>query len=943
MTKLTTAKSRTTARTETHVAYRGDTANPEWLGLSSTIAVADNSAEWGYVSAPRTLMLLATALSGSATSIGVTGDEADGFSTYAPSFIVGKTVRVFRPVNGQMQLVRQSEITAVALDRWSRLSSENVITGNSFEFQFPSFSELTGTYTFGVARIGADGRIGPVATTSIAVTGPTYTVLTPATPTTGGTRSITGRNGALAAVTGLTAQIRASTTHNIQLAWDAGAPNEFVVFINWNGTSDRLNTECALTVASGPAVMAGDMLMIDSDPILTTSPAHASRRVTGTSLHIVSAPRGAVFENIANASGAQQWEFVPYGGGFPKPDITYPDHFLRITGTPSSRPRSRNYFHAGTDQSFYTVLLPGRTYRAEFVVSASQATNATFSVEGATVVNPNVSLTTSAQTFTFDFTVPSIIKPVTARSWIFEAATNNVSLNLFSVRVWDTTTPHGQNSLPLPAKTDVRDHYMVRRGSSPVTLDAVTSRTGSGVTQGWTFQTLFQNCATFDCYPHIQIEWFYRDQYYSDLVTFWCAPASSGEPLALKREALGFGPIHQQFARWLIEDGNERWNPIMWAMFANATDAATAAVYGQGQLAAMFSARRRAIMMANPYWPSSNPPIEFAAGWLINPTYSAQVAGYEGATYTSVALYNSGWDVNRVFLADNAARWSDLLASANVNQQTQLTTLRNALAGTGIKLGTYEAGPGYQLSGLNGVSVTKQQEIDQEVVAKSIAGTTSMMSSVALAATLGYGPYNFFTWGTGGYWAAGRPLSEGGGFYRVAGFIKAMHDLLGRCRVYSTSKFIDRTRQVAINDTNGNFLRNENVPRAAIYHFESLDFPGRHGILYLNTSVNFDAFGAGHPDYQAGVTGAAEFRYHTGLPASAVPFKVLRNEGNMRHHDAYKVGFRPNVVGSAIDGYVADPLCVDLTVTPEDFTVTDPRLRTLTLLGGNCRLEVFTT
>ena len=109
----------------------------------------------------------------------------------------------------------------------------------------------------------------------------------------------------------------------------------------------------------------------------------------------------------------------------------------------------------------------------------------------------------------------------------------------------------------------------------------------------------------------------------------------------------------------------------------------------------------------------------------------------------------------------------------------------------------------------------------------------------------------------------------------------------------------------------------------------------------MNTSVNRDAFGVGHPDYQAGVTGAAEFRYHTGMPSSAVPFKAPRNEGNMRHHDAYEVGFRPNVVGSAIEGYVADTLCIDLTVTPEDFTVDDPSLRTLTLLGGNCHSEVF--
>jgi hypothetical protein len=177
----------------------------------------------------------------------------------------------------------------------------------------------------------------------------------------------------------------------------------------------------------------------------------------------------------------------------------------------------------------------------------------------------------------------------------------------------------------------------------------------------------------------------------------------------------------------------------------------------------------------------------------------------------------------------------------------------------------------------------------------------------------------------------------------VASFLKHTHELLGRCRIYDTDKFIDRDSEVDRLNTNGEVIGQTLVPDATVYHFESLDFPGRHGILYCNRKLNLDAFGVGHPDYVEDETGAAEFRYHTGLPETATPFKVLRNEGNFRNHDAYKVGFRPNVVGSAIDGYVADPLCVDLTVTPEDFTVDDPTLRTLTLLGGNCRLEIFDT
>lgn len=947
MTSLQIAKSRSAARTEAHVAYRGDVANPEWEGLSVTVGgnYAAPGNAWGHVGCPNTIYRLATAVGGSATTATVNADEVMGFSTFAPATFIGGRVRALRVTNGVLQQVRSATITDQALDAWTRVGGASPLTQNSFEYALPDFANRTATYTFGVAVIDAStGLIGPVSTIAIAGTGSTYTAVAPPShTTTGTTREAVGRNGALPAITGLTAQVRAGSTHNFQFSWNAATPATYAVFINWDGTSDRLPNEATISFASGPALMAGDMLIIEVGPLLTVSPATFSRRVETAGVGGEFAPNLALNYN-KNPAGGRTWQYVAYGGGTPKPDLTFPDHFLRLNGTASLPARAERFFHSGTDQSFYDVLVPGRTYRAEFIASAQSDMNATFAVNNATLSGSGtVALTTTPQTFTFDFTRDTLLKSGSAQSWSFTGATNNVSINLLSVRVWDTSAPYLRITPEVPSGVDIRDHNLIK-AFPPPSFDGVTSRAGFGGRDlAWSLASLLDNCQAYGGNPHFQIEWIYDDQFYYDLVTFLFAPASSGEPLALKRQALGHGPVHTSFARYLYEDGNERWNGLMWLMFFQATDSATGTVYGRAALSALFSARRRAIMQSNPYWPSSNPPKEFVGGWLAQPSYTVGAANFAGADYTSVALYNSGWDVNRVLIADNAARWSDLLSSAFVNQATQLATVVSLAAGTGLKLATYEAGPGYQLSGLNGATVTRADAVAQEVVCKSVGGTTSTMLSVANAALLGFGPYNFFTWQNGDYWSAGRKPSEGGGPYRVAGFLAEMHKLLGRCRVYATNKFIDRTRQVAILNNDGSFNRNEAIRRTAVYHFESLTYPGRHGILYINNSVNFDAFGVGHPDYQAGVTGAAEFRYHTGLPSSAVPFKVLRNEGNMRHHDAYKVGFRPNVVSNAIDGYVADPLCVDLTVTPEDFTVTDPRLRTLTLLGGNCRLEVFTS
>jgi hypothetical protein len=936
MTQLVAAKSRTVARTETVVAYRGSVVNPDWPGLAVTVAANDsNGGPSAFVGAPTYLSTDFNTVSGGANSFTARAETVTGFVTYRPSFFVGQRARIFRLVNGELQLIRDDTVATANVDQWLPHNAQPV-TQTTYEFQFADYTERSGTYTIGVAEFGADGRIGPVTTTTVTVAGPTYTVLTlPTISTTGSNRSVSGRNPALATITGLTAQVQAGSTHNVQLSWNAAGSGQYVILINYDGISDRLASEAGtITLSgSGAAVLANDMVILDSAPVLDESTNRASRRVVGiVANRRITNPAGA--EPIVNCT----FDYVPFGGGLPKPDITYPEHYLEIIPNSGVAAGVSNPYHSGTDQSFYEVLVPGRTYRIELIAAAASATNATLRVDDSNL-NTTIALTTSWQTFAFDFTVATMRKNTSIRSWVLTAATTNINLRIASVRVFDTAFPYGQIRPALPSGVDVRDHTLIK--TFPITLDSMTSRPGSTNAFGWTLATLFQNCLDSGSYPHLQIEWIYDDDYYYDLITFLCAPASSGEPLALKREALGFGPIHTTFARWSYEDGNERWNSIMRQMFATATDSVTAATYTGGQLSAMFAKRRRAIMESNPYWPTSNPPVEFTGGWLRSTSYTVQAADFAEADYASVALYTGGWDVNQVVIDDVGEAWNGILTCGDGFHRADMQPIVTALEGSGLKLAVYEAGPGYQLNGLNGVVLSVADAVKQEAIMKSVGSCTAMINSTAVAATLGFGPYNYFTWGEGPYWQAGRPASEGGGLYRPAAFLQGMHSLLGRCMVFETSTFIGRTRPVPILDNVGVQISTQFLPRANVYQFESLDHPGRVGILYVNTDLNYDVLEPSDDLYEEGNTGAASFRYHTGLPPSAVPFKVLRNEGNFRQHDAYKVGFRPNVVGSAIDDYVADPLCVDLTVTPEDFTVDDVQIRELTLLGGNCRLEVF--
>ena len=141
MTQLQLAKSRSTARTETHVAFRGAVSNPEWEGLAVTIGDGDgNGGTWGAVEQPQSYFATTMAIGGSATSVSLNGADLTNFATWAGGVFFGGSLRVYRAVSGNIELIRTATVTGAAVDYWSRVGSENIITGNTFEFRFDSWT-----------------------------------------------------------------------------------------------------------------------------------------------------------------------------------------------------------------------------------------------------------------------------------------------------------------------------------------------------------------------------------------------------------------------------------------------------------------------------------------------------------------------------------------------------------------------------------------------------------------------------------------------------------------------------------------------------------------------------------------------------------------------------------------------------------------------------------
>ena len=79
-----------------------------------------------------------------------------------------------------------------------------------------------------------------------------------------------------------------------------------------------------------------------------------------------------------------------------------------------------------------------------------------------------------------------------------------------------------------------------------------------------------------------------------------------------------------------------------------------------------------------------------------------------------------------------------------------------------LHVGTYEAGPGYALNGLNNEKVTDQQARDQEAVMKSLAAGTATLDGFLARAYQGFTIQNFFTFDAGNYWRSHAKWYLGG-------------------------------------------------------------------------------------------------------------------------------------------------------------------------------------
>ncbi len=893
--------------------------NQRWDGYTATTRTSTTGFS-GSVDFPTVHRMRFVTTAGAANRATGPAVDLNGFDSYKATLYTGAKARVYRAVNGVMTLVRESDVTGAKVGRWGWLQPNGlqVLNTTSFTYRFDDWNRPNVPYWFRVAAVGSNGLAGAFSA-PISYT-PTNMAASASAPT-NTTRAFnkTGDGGALAAPTGFT--VTAGTPDKLaNLSWSAVAGAEgYVVELSYYDPATELDTTAYLDLAShATPILAGDLVIVDRELLTLDDTLIASRIYNAFPLP---SPRPKLFwfENEIFKRDGNDWAFVPYSGD--KPALATGDHFFRRTANAGNTALFRYYWQGGPDQSFYKILKIGVTYRLRIVMRASSPVNVTFTPGGTLTGTTFTSVGATFTEYTHDMVPTSQPSGTAVYDWQMTYTAGGTPINLDIA--YFTIEEVGAGALSLaafpPAQGGyLRDHTFIGSGS----LGRVMKRMVEPAVYGF---TQFRNyCVSSNSRPWFQIEWNMPKQDWLDWVAYIAAPNASGHPMANLRIAQGIPePWTTTFDKIKLEMGNESWNPLgaFWT-FPSMTDT-NGTAYNNGQTGGLFCQMIANWLKESPYWSTLAPKLEHHfGGWAISDFGEQAYSRFPDAKEIGIAAYNGGWDNGTELVAEKGLSFGGVLADPIVIQKpraaARVTALKATAAsigktyGTDVRYSIYEGGPGYQLSGLNGASVTAAQAIVQEIVMKSRAAATSTVDAMLTYAQQDFLGFNYFTVGAGDYWTSHAAAEEGGQEYLTHALPRIIHENIAPAKVYGAATATIATRTVTLQGGG-----TQNINAIGAYQLRSLATPSKRMIVVVNRNLDPSQLDPSDPLYSATPSGSVLFSLPTTW-SSASSLKVwTAGVGPYRQHNRYPVGQRKAVAG----GYVSDPLCVSFNYASTTLSV----------------------
>jgi hypothetical protein len=832
----------------------------------------------------------------------------NGFTSYPDGFWNGFTANVYTVTNGVRSRIASATVTASKVNLSGNVvpnssgSTPGKVNALQFEYKLESYYRPSVDYWFRVAAVDGSGNVGAysgwVAYTAPASLGSgtvSNTIIA---------RGGTGTSG-LAAPTSVAVVGKSGSPSIAQITWDAvGSATGYLVDISFQDPALNVSDEYLDINTSGLSIPAGAVVILEK--AMLEPPIVASRVWTDSATVRAYTPPSIVkFRSSDKAAGSYS-EWIAYTGGDPAPSGIDGTHFIRIPMT-SSGTVAELFFHSGTNQEFYEVLEPGRTYKARFIMRASSSINATLNVQQVTTGgSATFGLTTSWQTFEHTFSRSTRQSGSTPYSWTLTVpSTVTVEIAAWWAPFDDAFDVGDFARIDKDRVTPgmfIRDHTQIKPGLRTSSMRQLFNRAGQAA-RGITLHSLLWRCKETDTLPWMQIEWHMSPGDWADLVAYLSAPVASGHPMAVLRAAQGqTAPWTDEFSKILLEFGNEAWNLLtgFWNT-ANTrfVDQGTLLTVGEGQTYGAHAQAAITEMEASPYYSAFAAKAQYLVGGRTGSNTDGSGANNfglaalqtcPGAHGCGPAGYNGGWETTAELAGETGASFEKVLGFAPTIAYWKVYA--DPLTALGKYTMIYEAGPGYSLNGLNGAVINAVEEIAQECGSKSRAMGTGTLATFAIRAAAGVQLDNFFRVGSGSVWNSHAAEHEGGGTFPSYGLLKMVWDAVGPCRV---DKLIIPGAPVRSGSAEGVLTPwPEIVELVQAFRFKSIATPSTQVIAVVNRDIDVSLLETDDPLYNATASGKHLVTVRTGIE-SCTGLQYYANAGNFREHNRYPVGFRRNV------------------------------------------------
>ncbi|MDP2787991.1 MAG: hypothetical protein Q8O79_07940 [Pseudomonadota bacterium] len=723
------------------------------------------------------------------------------YDTLREGFLDEASVRVYRIENGRFRMVREGRVAngGSHASGWLPLLGDRAVLSadtRKFVFRWDSYNRPGVKYHFTVRAIDYSGNLSAPAT-AFSIARPNDVGKGAAANTTASFRpsSLTLDSSPPPAPDKLRGKI--NFDGSLVLEWDPVDARDLAGYLVYRSDYPPQEHQGYYLQLEGlPAsgeqhIKAGDMVIVSKKFHTASRNRFHSNRVWGAGSENRLLLPGLV-DFYPDESPRKHWELVRHAPDSPVEEAG--ETYMKLRLAAREKVSLGTYNHGGSGQDWYDVL-ENKPYKVEVWLRAERPKSVEFMLKGYFHDLPHrvapVTFQVGPQWRKFEatFTPPVVQEGVRPNQMSLEFSGPGV-FDVDNFRVYRADAdyldflPHEHDEIKASGMQALRAHGLVKSGIRSYDMAQLTNPGGviSGTAKLNTLPQTLKMMRKADVRPWLQIEPHMAPEEWLALVEYLAAPydpakdTPNAKPWAAKRHAQGqTAPWTDAFDSILFELGNETWNSLMrpWT-FAPMSDAATGAKYSAGQVYGLYQEYVLSILRASPYWKPAGLERKFAfvlGGWANLPYGKDAAAVSPSSSYLDIAAYNGGWDEAEGPPKLDAASFFNLLAQ--VNQAAIPTADKHALelrdlrqqGHARLRLGTYEAGPGYALNGLNGARVSEEQAGEQEQVMKSLAAGTATLDSFLARAYRGFDIQNFFTFDQGTRWRSHAKWYDGGQAY----------------------------------------------------------------------------------------------------------------------------------------------------------------------------------